>query len=163
MKNQVLFVVTTLFCAVYPAFASIDYSCVHSTAWVINNDDHTNAYFSDAITDATSSSLSSSQWAVKTNRIPNYDHTFTSPEISTLYSRPTASTDFTTGATTATVGEDVVWGQNIGYSGTGCSLKYWPPGPDCPTAVSETYDFTLSPAPETSSSGNHSVQLFVSI
>jgi hypothetical protein len=154
---------TALFATLWnPVLGSIDYSCVHSTAWVINNEGHTNSYFSGTVTDVTSSALASSVWEVKTNRIPNYDHKFTSTEISTLNSRPKASSDFSSGATTATAGQEIVWGQDIGYKYTvnqGCSLKYWPPGPSCPTAASKTYDITLSPAPETHSTGTCALQM----
>eukprot|EP01034_Spumella_vulgaris_P040120 gene40120-49623_t len=43
----------------------------------------------------------SSGWQVTYPDIPNYDHTFTASEISTLNSRPNAATDFETGVTTA--------------------------------------------------------------
>lgn len=137
--------------------ANVDYSCVHSTAWVLNSD-HTNSYFDDTVTDVQSSSLSSGQWSITTNRIPNYDHKFTTEEITTLNSRPKASSDFTTGATTISAGEKVIYGEDIGYvgllHGQGCDMGYWPPGPGCPTASTGTHTFALTPAPETRSAGH---------
>lgn len=50
-------------------------------------------------------------WKVTYTGIPDYDHTFTTSEVSTLNSRPKASTDFKTGATTATAGSYITFGQ----------------------------------------------------
>jgi hypothetical protein len=157
VSRQLLLVLATLFGALYPALGLIDYSCLHSTSWVINNDNHTNAYFSHTATDIATSAYSSSKnkWEATGKRIPNYDHKFSSTEITTLNSRPAASVDFTSGATTASVGSSIVFGQSIGYKYTsgGCAMGYWPPGPVCPTALSVSYTFHLKPAPETHSGG----------
>jgi hypothetical protein len=139
---------------------SVDYSCVHSSSWYLNTNGHSNTYFAGIVTDILTSNLStadSSTWTVTTNRIPNYDHKFSAVEINTLNARPEAATDFFTGATTATAGQEVLFGADIGYNGQangpGCALGYWPPGPGCPTAVESTLSFTLQPAPETNVSG----------
>jgi hypothetical protein len=155
-KQRLLLGITCMSLLLAVSDATLDYSCVHETAWIINSE-HTNSYFSSVLTDVTASAISGTEWSVTTNRIPNYDHAFTASEISALNSRPRASSDFTTGATTVAVGETVIYGANIGYvgllHGQGCDMKYWPPGPGCPTAVSSRRTIDLTPSPETRSAG----------
>ena len=69
-------------------------------------------------------------------------------EIYDLNNRPKASTNFENGATTATVGEYIVFGQNIGYVSTQCTDGYWPSGPVCPVAVNDHQIWSIQPAPE---------------
>ena len=87
-------------------------------------------------------------WQIQFTGIPDYDHNITSSEIAALNSRPEAYKNFVGGATSATVGEYVVFGQNIGYTSTQCTLGYWPPGPVCPASASNHQIWTLEPAPE---------------
>ena len=156
-----------------------DYSCYHAGSWIEN----TNLYYSSifsAYTDILTSnyiptsaaakptaaptrspagggiSPLSTGWKVTFKGIPNYDHTITSSEISALTSRPRASTDFVSGSTTASTGDFVAFGQNIGYSTSSCSKGFWPPGPSCPAAADRSYVFTVIPAPETRSGMKHS-------
>jgi len=77
--------------------------------------------------------------AVETEQIPSYNITIDSANVTWLNSRPNADTDFDNGATTVEAGDQVVFGQDIGYSDDMCSLGYWPPGPVCPESNSETF------------------------
>lgn len=101
--------------------AETDYSCAHANSWFLNEDNHLDSFY-DVKTDATSSSLVSGSWRVTTNRIPKYDHVMTTDDMTFLNSRPKASSDYTTGATTVNEGETVVFGSNIGYTGQGCDM-----------------------------------------
>lgn len=137
------------------AAESVDYSCAHSASWRMNQDDHTASNFGDVKTDVTSSAIYSASWMVGFNRIPNYDREFAHSDISTLNSRPEAATDFTSGATTAAAGNIYEFGDDIGYAhpGQSCSLGYWPPGPGCPTASTQSKAWDLNPAPESRAAG----------
>jgi hypothetical protein len=152
--TSIAFLAAILFCGLHSGSGTaVDYSCVHSTSWILNTDGHTNSLFSDTLTDMKTSKISSSRWQVTTNRIPNYDHKFTKSEVLTLNARPKASSDFSSGKTTVSAGDYVVFGGDIGYEGEECEMKYWPPGPVCPTTAAKTIEFTMSPAPETRSAG----------
>jgi hypothetical protein len=67
-------------------------------------------------------------WNVTFSGIPNYDHRFSSTEVSSLNSRPKAASDFKNGHTSAAAGDMVAFGGDIGYSSAACSTSYWPPG-----------------------------------
>jgi hypothetical protein len=105
------------------AYADTDYSCAHANSWFLNEDDHTDTYYS-VKTDVTSSSLVSGEWRVTTNRIPKYDHVMTADDMTFLNNRPEASSDYTTGATTVSEGDTVLFGEDIGYANTaqGCDM-----------------------------------------
>jgi hypothetical protein len=135
-----------------PSVAPIDYSCVHSTAWLMNanNNYDYSTYFSSQ-TEILTSSLSNSVWSITYNQIPYYYHNFTASVIAMLNSRPQASEDFVSKVTTALPNHKYMFGSNIGYDGNPCVVGYWPPGPVCPAATSKTTSFKLKPAPETSS------------
>jgi hypothetical protein len=137
------------------AAAEVDYSCVHSASWKLNSNGDTSSIFGGVATDVTSSSRSGATWSSTFNRIPNYDRIFSSADITTLNSRPEASSDFTAGVTSAAAGNTYVFGEDIGYASPGpsCSLGYWPPGPGCPTAATSTKSWDLNPAPETRADG----------
>jgi hypothetical protein len=56
--------------------------------------------------------------------------------------------------TTKVAGDYVHFGDDIGYTTSGCSMGYWPPGPVCAAAQNDTdaiASFTLLPAVEGSS------------
>ena len=141
---------TTLMMAITDALGvSVDYSCIHSAAWLMNeNNDYSENF--GASTDISSSKIDSDSWSTMFNRIPNYERVFTQEDIEELNSRPNAATDFDNGETSAKAGEKYAFGDDIGYLIThqGCELGYWPPGPECPTASSKTISWDLSPAPE---------------
>lgn len=92
---------------------------------------------------------------VTASGIPNYRVTITQAIVDILNSRPKASTDFTSGQTTAKVGDVVEFGQDIGYksSATNCNTTggygYWPPGPECPQDTAKTDYFPLQPTANT--------------
>lgn len=132
--------------------SSTDYSCLHAGSWLYNSNSDYSSLFSSN-TDITTSIRSSGVWSTTTKQIPKYDHTFTTSDITTLNSRPKASTDFTTGSTTAVAGTTYSFGTNIGYKTTSCAKGYWPPGPSCPSATTATNSWDLTPAPETNSNG----------
>lgn len=100
---------------------------------------------------STTGTVTGQAWSLTFTGIPNYDLDISASTITTLNSRPKASTDFKTGATTATAGSLIKYGASIGYTTKQCSLGYWPPGPSCPAKYSGSQSFTLSPAPETTS------------
>lgn len=82
--------------------------------------------------------------------IPNHEHTLTAAEIQRLNSRPKAATDFVSGATTASAGQRVHFGEDIGYRSSGCTTGaagygFWPPGPACPTNQNRDQCFPLTP------------------
>src|SRR5437899_2440725 len=110
------------------------------TAWIINTDGHTNPHWSTSpvnVQSVTQITVNGAPYVqVRTNRIPDYYTTMTSQLLQELNGRPHASTDFRLGHTTATEGQVVRFGDDIGYSTTRCALGYWPPGPSCPTGAS---------------------------
>jgi hypothetical protein len=153
------------------SFNDQDYSCYHANSWMENTGKSTSSIFSsytdivkshylsgrrrlhgvsDSETDVSTNSLSTG-WQVQYRGIPSYSHKMTSTDISTLNTRPKASTDFKTGSTSAAAGTTYAWGEDIGYNSNQCSKGYWPPGPDCPAATTRTSVFTLTPKPESSS------------
>ena len=154
-------------CGATTSSNSVDYSCLHASSWQMNTNNYTNALFKtkpDILTSkyTTSSSYTiqsmastSNAWQIGYNRIPNYDHTFTTSEITTLNSRTNAATDFAAGGkTTAVEGSYYVFGTNIGYKTTSCSLGWWPPGPVCPTVSVSSTTFPLMPLSETATTAN---------
>lgn len=114
-------------------FAQVDYSCLHSTSWKMNDKGDSSSHFG-VETNVLSSELSNGQWEITSYGIPNYDRKFTTADITTLNSRPKAATDFENGQTTAVAGEEYSFGDDIGYSSQACTMGYWPPG-----IISDTY------------------------
>ena len=55
---------------------------------------------------------------VKTSNVPSYTVIATQDIVNRLSSRPKASTDFSGGATSASVGDTIVFGEDIGISVT---------------------------------------------
>lgn len=139
---------------------SIDYSCLHQQSWLLNTNGDSNSYFS-ATTEMSSSSYSAGKWVTVTNRIPKYNHEFTTNDINDLNSRPKAATDFISGSTTAIAGTTYQFGSNIGYKTNSCARGYWPPGPVCPSASITTNYWDLNPSPETASGGCYTPKLGV--
>lgn len=135
--------------AIIFAFLLISYS------W-LNNDGYYNPKFSSKTNILSSAFSSPATWAITYSGIPGYKLTLSADDITALNTRPEAATDFTTGATTAAVGDVIELGDDIGYSSTSCTLGYWPVGPDCPTQSNRCANYNLTPRPETSS-GNKSL------
>ncbi len=158
---------------------AVDYTCLHSYSWSVNTNSHYNTKYATSTAITTSAYYSTAKfralsdvelesnvapfagppatvnptvgWGITYTGIPNYDHTFTAEEVSTLNARPKASTDFKTGKTTAAVGQLITFGKDIGYSSTSCTDGYWPVGPGCPAKYSGSTKFNLQPAPEIAS------------
>jgi len=92
---------------------------------------------------------------VEASGIPQYDITLTQSIFEQLNARPKANSDFAGGQTSATVGDVIVFGQNIGYnsSNQNCPTTggegYWPPGPVCPTNQNHAIYITHEPTPNT--------------
>ena len=86
---------------------------------------------------------------VSTGGIPDYRVTLTQAEVNQLNSRPKARSDFYGGATSARAGDEIAFGQNLGYKPTGpsCSLGYWPPGPACPSNQNAQLKLPTEPVP----------------
>jgi hypothetical protein len=76
----------------------VDYACLHQDSWLVNTDGHYN-HILLSTTDITTSEYNSTsgKWVVEFPDVPNYDHNFTTSEISALNSRPKASMDFDSG------------------------------------------------------------------
>tara|TARA_R110001599_G_scaffold353823_1_gene599190 strand:+ start:75379 stop:75945 length:567 start_codon:yes stop_codon:yes gene_type:complete len=72
---------------------------------------------------------------VEATGIPNYDIEMTETMADKLNDRPKASSDFGAGVTSASAGDTVEFGQDIGYNsstencGSTGGSGYWPPGP----------------------------------
>ena len=49
------------------------------------------------------------------------------------------------------VGQVKEFAADLGYNSSSCSLGYWSAGPVCPKVLSSSAEFSLFPAPETSS------------
>ena len=126
------------------------------TSWLINYYNES-TYFQSIVNvqNVTEVSLSGEKFMqITATGIPQYDHVMTTSDIDWLDSRPKASSDFTNGKTNATVGEIVPFGESIGYASggnkPGCSLGYWPPGPQCPSATTKKANFPIEPVESSS-------------
>jgi len=90
---------------------------------------------------------------VQTSNVPGYTVEMTQELVDELNARPRAATDFTSGATTASAGEIVAFGQDIGYVSTHADCQetggygYWPPGPHCPEDQDLEAYITTAPTP----------------
>jgi hypothetical protein len=122
------------------------------TAWILNTTGQTNPHFAGLVNvqSVQQTSVGGVPYVqVHTNSLADYYTTMTSGMIQELNSRPRAATDFVQGHTTATVGQVVRFGDNIGYNSPACGLGYWPPGPGCPSARNRTFNFPMQPLPAT--------------
>ncbi|GAB2880766.1 YHYH protein [Microbulbifer echini] len=88
---------------------------------------------------------------VSATGIPDYKIVITGNLYDWLINRPRAATDFVGGNPTVQVGDNVLFGQDIGYSSnsrscdTGAGYGFWPPGPVCPENVSHQGYFPQEP------------------
>ena len=134
------------------AVIETDYSCVHATSWLVNSAGKMSTNYKVKY-DVTSSvfvntTTATTGWKPTFSGIPDYGHIFSDSEIDTLNNRPSASSDFSKGKTTAVSGKYYEFGDDIGYSSNQCSDGYWPPGPECPEGDTITYTFPVYPSPE---------------
>ncbi|MEM6730311.1 MAG: YHYH protein [Myxococcota bacterium] len=90
---------------------------------------------------------------VETSGIPKYDVLVTEELVDSLNARPRAATDFVTGVTTASAGQTVAFGEDIGFDSSNQNCDdtggqgYWPPGPVCPTDLGRAEFFPATPEP----------------
>jgi hypothetical protein len=88
-------------------------------------------------------------FSVSFNQIPSYYHNFSEADVAALNGRPPPTKS--SSGTTVKVGQVKEFGADLGYNSSSCSLGYWPAGPVCPKVLSASAEFSLFPAPETSS------------
>ncbi|MCL1127717.1 YHYH protein [Shewanella surugensis] len=88
---------------------------------------------------------------VETTGIPKYDVILAQDLVDELNQRPKASTDFSAGSANIVEGQEVEFGENIGFnsSAENCLTTggdgYWPPGPGCPTDQAVQAYFPVAP------------------
>lgn len=131
-----------------------------ASVWVINSDNTRSQYiFEENSTQGILVDVQSVEEVVVGNStytyveatgIPSYSVTLSQGEVDDLNARPKADSDFATGSTTASAGEAVEFGEDIGYeSRSTCTenggFGYWPPGPECPENVSHQISFNTNP------------------
>ena len=120
-------------------------------SWVINNSDvGANIAALVNVQSVTITNVNQNQFnQVSTSGVPDYSVVMTQADIDSLNNRPEAATDFDGGQTSATVGDTVEFGDDIGYNITmqGCDLGYWPPGPACPTDQQRAANIPADPSP----------------
>ena len=132
---------------------------VDTSAWLINNST-ISTYISDDSGNGVVEDVQSVEgeiiddveyMVVKTTGIPKYDVTMTQDMVDALNDRPKANSDFSGGETTVSVGDEVLFGQDIGYNSSSeyCDdtggAGYWPPGPGCPLEQDTEAYFTVEP------------------
>ncbi|WDE03362.1 YHYH protein [Thalassomonas viridans] len=130
-------------------------------AWVVNDNGEAavvlNTNGADIlvnVTDVTTTTVNDKEYTyIQTSGIPAYKVTMTQEIIDSLNSRPDANRAFITGATSASVGDVIEFGQDIGYDGneagctTGAGYGYWPPGPVCPEDINAQVYLPKEPEP----------------
>ncbi|MCG8609909.1 MAG: DUF4214 domain-containing protein [Pseudomonadales bacterium] len=142
-----------------------------SDVWIINDSNLRSTYLVDDsgqqilvnIEGVESTTINNQSYAkVSTSGIPNYLVTLSQENIDALNTRPKASSDFVSGATTAEAGDVIEFGADIGYrsqSNEGSCAQnagygYWPPGPVCPSDQNKTGYFPTQPTPASSDCDN---------
>ncbi|HCS26330.1 MAG TPA: hypothetical protein DIW43_02685 [Spongiibacteraceae bacterium] len=132
------------------------------TSWIVNTSQQASNIFSSSASSerplvnvqsvAVESASTQDYVRVQATGIPGYQITMSQSIINELNGRPKANSDFTTGSTTASVGQVVAFGEDIGYVGTqGCTSAgggrgFWPPGPACPLNANISALFPSVPA-----------------
>ncbi|MEP1384537.1 MAG: YHYH protein [Paraglaciecola sp.] len=148
------------------------------SVWIINETDEVSNHILDSTTGigvlvdvqsvATETVNNKEYTVVNSQGIPKYDTTITQDIVDAINNRPKASTDLVTGETTASVGDIIQFGEDVGYiSNSNCTTNAgygaWPPGPDCPTESERTVYLPVEPTPTTEvcENGLSKVGLFV--
>lgn len=149
--------------------------------WIINNSTLSTYIYEDTLTSGVVENVQTVETVtiddveytkVTTTDIPKYNVEITQDMVDTLNARPNANDDFTSGETTAVVGETYEFGQDIGYvedtiESQNCivtgGIGYWPPGPACPTEQEVEAYFPVSPVDtdEACGTGASSIGLLV--
>ncbi|MEM7020211.1 MAG: YHYH protein, partial [Pseudomonadota bacterium] len=118
------------------------------SVWLFNTTETSNT-IADAVVNVQSAAqetVNGQEFArVQSSGVPNYLVMITQAVFDALANRPKAATDFASGAPTVAVGNQVAFGQDVGYSSNGCALGYWPPGPGCPSDASHNSLIPLNP------------------
>lgn len=147
------------------------------TAWMMNTSGETAAVLQDADGSAPLVNIQSvsvvedggADYAVVVGTgLPSYALTLSADDLDALNSRPRAASDFAGGATSASVGDVVEFGTDIGYNSNsdcngGAGDGYWPPGPVCAASYALEAHFPLNPTPgaEDCETGLATIGLFV--
>ena len=149
--------------------------------WIINNSTLSTYIYENTLTSGVVENVQTVETVtiddveytkVTTTDIPKYNVEITQDMVDTLNARPNANDDFTSGETTAVVGETYEFGQDIGYvedtiESQNCivtgGIGYWPPGPACPTEQEVEAYFPVSPVDtdEACGTGASSIGLLV--
>jgi hypothetical protein len=145
------------------SIAGIGESIVDASSWIINTATRSTQIFESATTNlgvledvqaVAEQSINSVDYVyVQASGIPKYDIEFTQEILDDLNNRPRAGTDFGAGVTSATLGQTVVFGEDIGFSSSNenCNATggagYWPPGPGCPIDVGKAEYLPADPTP----------------
>lgn len=107
---------------------------VQCTAWRINTE-ATSVHITGALTEIQAATVETDGddafVRIETQGIPAYSYTIQDTDMESLLNRPKADEDFVNGMPTVTNGDQVEFGQDIGYDNFNCELGYWPPGPEC--------------------------------
>jgi len=129
--------------------SSADTVLVTSAGWIINNSIMSANISStlvnvQSVVDNTINSIDMIE--VTATGVPDYQITMTQDHVDGLNNRPNASTDFVGGATSASVGDVIDFGEDLNYKvPPGCNLGYWPPGPACPSDQSNVENIPIKP------------------
>tara|TARA_R110000744_G_scaffold30884_2_gene72973 strand:+ start:1656 stop:3242 length:1587 start_codon:yes stop_codon:yes gene_type:complete len=151
----------------------------NDSVWIINTSGEVSSRILDSTTgvgvlvnvqSVSDETIDDTDYTLVTSQgIPKYDVTMTQDIIDSINNRPKASSDLVTGQTTASVGDVVEFGEDVGYVSTGqnCASNagygYWPPGPACPTEDEREVYFPKNPQATTQEceNGLGKVGLFV--
>lgn len=130
------------------------------TAWIINDQELRSVYIMESDTSngalvnvqsVEEETVSGAEYAVvNATGIPKYDVIVNQEIYDDLANRPLADDDFVGGMPTIEVGDEVKFGQNIGYNTRGpCESNagegYWPPGLQCPEETNKQGYFPKAP------------------
>jgi hypothetical protein len=131
-----------------------------ATGWITNTT--TTSPVFGSLVNVQSVATSGSTVTVTTTDIPSYATTITSSILSSLNSH--SSSDYRSGATTATLNQTVNFGADIGFkTAASCTGKagygYWPPGPACATAQTHSFSFPLTPTKATTLTSTSSAEI----
>lgn len=126
------------------------------TAWLLNESGETSPRLSHPVdvTAVTEVDVDGVGYVlITTEGIPSYETTLSQADIDELNARPNASDDFKNGSTTASAGQEALFGDDLGFESTtddtacapGAGYGFWPPGPGCPDAQGRSWYVPRSP------------------
>ena len=139
-----------------------DGSSTRNAPWIVNETGETAAILTNNGTDilvnvanVSTVTVDTKEYTyIQTSGVPSYQVTMTQDIIDTLNSRPDIADAFVSGATTASVGDVIEFGQDIGYASNatdctvGAGYGYWPPGPVCPEDLNSNVYLPSAPEPK---------------